>query len=354
MTNKNDKAGKSNKSFDDAFDNISNDSESISYVSKDSKDAILIDQLSNTELAQFFSRFGRDEGIVEPDDRGELREVKNAVIIPIGFPATGKSMWLSSLFWYASSAGGPFSVAGDLKDPIYSQGQARKKIMEDTFANEGDLIGINIKGTLDIIGLNITPNKSKIPTLKLTLLDLAGEDISKIEKNNGKEFTNRIETVFNGLQVNSSRVIFVLLTPFNPAKLSTDSKVSDSEGHNREDNLHLTFLQYLSQKQPNLYANSTIFMIVSQWDTNSNPNLRVEDYIKKNRPKVFSYIQNKDVIYGEYSIGRILTQSELDGTVSQRIVHRDKVYPYKFWKEIYFQITGRDLDKKPWWQRLFS
>ena len=339
MTNKNEKPSKNSNSFDAAFDNISTDNSGQQAAPSETYDTISIENLSNTELAQLFSSLGRENN--------------SAVVIPIGFPAAGKSMWLSSLFWYASSAGAPFSIE-PISNGVYAKGEDKRQEMVTKFSNQGDLIPVNIKGTLDLIRLTLEPNKNGIPKLDLTLLDLAGEDISRIEKNNGREFTEKIETVFNGLQVNNSRVIFVLLTPFRPARLDTDSRVSDLEGHNREDKLHVTFLQYLSQKQPNLYANSKVFMIVSQWDTNSNPALRVEDYIRNNRPQVFSYIQNKDVIYGEYSIGRVLTQGERDGSISQSIAYRDEVYPYRFWKEMYVQITGRDLDKKPWWQRLFS
>lgn len=339
MTNKNDKTPKNSNSFDAAFDNISADKDVQQVNHSETNQSISIDNLSNTELAQLFSSLGRENN--------------SAVVIPIGFPAAGKSMWLSSLFWYASSGGAPFSI-DPISHSIYAKGDDKRQEMVTKFSNQGDLIPVNIKGTLDLIRLQLDPNKPKIPNLDLTLLDLAGEDISRIEKSNGREFTDKIETVFNGLQVNNSRVIFVLLTPFKPARLDTDSRVSDLEGHNREDKLHVTFLQYLSQKQPNLYANSKVFMIVSQWDTNSDPALRVEDYIRINRPQVFNYIQNKDVIYGEYSIGRVLTQNERDGTISQSIAYRDENYPYRFWKEMYVQITGHDLDKKPWWQRLFS
>ncbi|MHA8085396.1 hypothetical protein U8695_07440 [Aquirufa antheringensis] len=297
------------------------------------------EDLTLTELAQYFSTL---------DQKGF-----DATLIPIGFPAAGKSMWLSSLLWYAQKGGAPFSQ-DVLDSEFFKEGSIALRNMVDSFSADGALYQATAKGTLDLIGIDITPYKTSVPPIRLAFLDLAGEDVKNIDTLNGGEFTAKIDAVLNGLQINNSPVIFVLITPFNPAKYSTDSRVSESEGHHREDALHYSFLNYLEQHQPNLMASSKIFMIVSQWDKNPNPNLSVEDYIRLNRSSVYNYIQNKDVIYGQYSVGRILSQKEQSGETSQRIASRDTFHPYKFWKETYMQITGKDLDKKPWWQRLFS
>ena len=297
------------------------------------------EDLTLTELAQYFSTL---------DDKGF-----DATLIPIGFPAAGKSMLLSSLLWYAQKGGAPFSQ--DVLDSEYfKEGSIILRNMVDRFSANGNLYQATAKGTLDLIGIDISPLKSNIPPIRLAFLDLAGEDVKNIDTLNGGEFTAKIDAVLNGLQINSSPVIFMLITPFNPAKYSTDSKVSDMEGHQREDALQYSFLNYLEQHQPNLVASSKIIMIVSQWDMNPNPEIDVEEYFHKNRPSVYNYIKNKNVIYGQYSIGNILNQKELTGETSQRIASRNTFYPNKLWKELYFQITGKELDKKSWWQRLFS
>ena len=296
------------------------------------------DELNLTELAQYFSSL---------DQKGF-----DATIIPIGFPAAGKSMLLSSLLWYAQKGEPPFSQ--DILDSEYfREGSIVLRNMVDRFSTNGSLYQTTAKGTLDLIGIDITPLKSSIPPIRLAFLDLAGEDVKNIDTLNGGKFTAKIDAVLNGLQINKSPVIFALITPYTPARYSTDSRVSDTEGHMREDALHHSFLNYLEQHQPNLIASSKIFIIVSQWDKNPNPNLKVEEYIRLNRQSVYNYIQNKDVIYGHYSIGRILNQQENNGATTQRIAFRDRSSPYKLWKEIYFQIVSKDLDKKPWWKRIF-
>lgn len=297
------------------------------------------EDLTLTELAQYFSSL---------DDKGF-----DATLIPIGFPAAGKSMLLSSLLWYAQKGGAPFTQ--DVLDLEYfKEGSIVLRNMVDRFSADGNLYQATARGTLDLIGIDISPIKSSIPPIRLAFLDLAGEDVKNIDTLNGGEFTAKIDAVLNGLQINNSPVIFMLITPFNPAKYSTDSKVSDIEGHQREDALHYSFLNYLEQHQPNLVSSSNIIMIVSQWDMNPNPNLSVEEYIQKNRPSVHNYIKNKNVYYGQYSIGKILNQKEKTGETSQRIASRNSFYPDKLWKEIYYQITGTELDKKSLWQRLFS
>ncbi len=320
-------------------ESISKSTKSIQERPKGTTRKSFSEDLSLTELAQYFSTL---------DQKGF-----DATLIPIGFPAAGKSLWLSSLLWYAQKGGAPFSQ--DILDSeFFKEGSIAMRNMVDRFSLDGDLYLTNAKGTLDLIGIDITPFKTSVPPIRLAFLDLAGEDVKNIDTLNGGEFTAKIDAVLNGLQINNSPVIFVLITPFNPAKYSTDSRVSDAEGHQREDALHYSFLNYLEQHQPNLMASSKIFMIVSQWDKNPNPNLSVEEYIRVNRQSVYNYIQNKDVIYGQYSVGRILSQKEKNGETTQRIASRDTFHPYKFWKEVYMQITGKDLDKKPWWQRLFS
>lgn len=326
------------------LDSISKESITKSVIANSGKSNLnerksFSDDLTLTELAQYFASL---------DQKGF-----DATVIPIGFPAAGKSMLLSSLLWYSQKGEPPFSQ--DILDYEYfKEGSIALRNMVDRFSADGDLYQTTAKGTLDLIGIDITPFKESIPPIRLAFLDLAGEDVKNIDTLSGGAFTAKIDAVLNGLQINQSPVIFVLITPFSPKKLSSDSRVSDSEGHMREDALLHSFLNYLEQHQPNLIASSKIFIIVSQWDMNTNSNLSVEDYIRINRQSVHNYIQNKDVVYGQYSIGRILNQQEKNGETTQRIASRDTFHPYKLWKEIYVQITGKDLDKKPWWKRIFS
>ena len=301
------------------LDSISKESISRSSKSNVSDRKSFSDDLTLTELAQYFSSLDQKEF--------------DATIIPIGFPAAGKSMLLSSLLWYSQKGEPPFSQ--DILDSGYfKEGSIALRNMVDRFSADGDLYQTTAKGTLDLIGIDITPLKTSVPPIRLAFLDLAGEDVKNIDTLKGGKFTAKIDAVLNGLQINKSPVIFALITPFTPARYSTDSRVSDSEGHSREDALHHSFLNYLEQHQPNLIASSKIFIIVSQWDMNPNPNLTVEEYIRLNRQSVYNYIQNKDVIYGQYSIGRILNQKESNGATTQRIASRDTFHPYKLWKEI--------------------
>jgi hypothetical protein len=119
-----------------------------------------------------------------------------------------------------------------------------------------------------------------LPQLNLAFLDLAGEDIKKIKTNEGAEFSSKINAVFNGLKVNNSPVVFALITPFEPAQKDNESL---QNAHDREDALHYDFLNYMQQNQPVLLRNSTFFIIVSQWDKNTNAKIDVETFIREKR-----------------------------------------------------------------------
>lgn len=291
------------------------------------------------EIAEVFAHFGSEE-------EGRV------TVIPIGFPAAGKSLFLSSLLHYAKNATAEklFRILPESKFP-FDKGRIAFDEMVDYF-HKGELYGATATGTVDLIGLDIIPTNEKLNTLKISFLDLAGEDIQKIKVSDNSEFTGKIKAVLNGLQVNDAPTIFTLITPFEPA--GSTGFGSNSEAHNREDTLHFDFLSFLEREQPEIFKNSKIFIIVSQWDKNKNSQLTIEEYIQKNRPAVYTFVKNLNVIWGSYSVGRLLVQSDETGKAYQKLITRNEEYPENFWKKLYQVCTGDDLDHKTFWQKLFS
>ena len=290
--------------------------------------------LSVHDISRVFVDFGRDN---------------RTVVIPIGFPQAGKSLLLSSLMYYARKGKDTLFRTNLENNFPFDKGRIATDQMVNYF-DRGKPYEATQTGTLDLIGINIKPAKSNLPELNLAFLDLAGEDIKNIKTSEGAVFTDKINAVFNGLKIDSSPIIFALITPFKPAK--TD-KESEQDAHDREDALHYDFLNYIKQDQPHLLNNSKFFIVVSQWDKNSNTSQSVEDFIREKRPSIYAYVKSSTVIWGQYSIGQILV-SNVNGINVQEIVRINHDYPARFWKKLYAVCTGKDLDPKSFWQKLFS
>ena len=298
------------------------------------KNRAFLQDLNDHDVARVFTRFGSDN---------------RHLIVPIGFPQAGKSMLLSSLMYYARKGNDTLFRTNIENDFPFDKG----RIATDNMVNDldkGRPYEATQKGTLDLIGINIHPNKTKLPSLKLAFLDLAGEDIKNIKTSESAEFTDKINAVFNGVKLDNSPVIFVLITPFDPPKKDLESS---SDAHAREDALHYDFLNYMHQNQPELMRSSKFFVVVSQWDKNTDRTLTVESFIKNNRESIFNYVKNSNVVWGEFSIGKLLV-SNVNGINMQSIEKINFNYPSRFWKKLYNICTNKDLDHKTWFEKLFG
>lgn len=299
------------------------------------KNSSQLKDLNDHEIAKVFTEFKRDNRIA---------------VIPIGFPQAGKSLMISSLMHYARKCEDVLFKTTLENDSIFYSGRIVVDNMVELFGKEDTLIGSTEAGTLDLIGINIKPTNSKLPNLNLGFLDLAGEDIKNIKNSERASFTDKINAIFNGLKIDNTPIIFLLITPFEPALLKGESYY---DSHNREDTLHYDFLNYIEVSQPQLLRQSKFFIVVSQWDKNPNEKDNVEDFIREYRPSIYNYVKNSPVIWGEYSVGQILV-SKINGTNFSSLVRRNIIYPSRFWKKLYTVCTGKNLDQKTWIEKLFG
>lgn len=293
-----------------------------------------LSDLNVQQIARVFTDFGKQNRVLA---------------IPIGFPQAGKSLLLSSLMYYARKGEDTLFRTNLENDFPFDKGRLAADQMVDYF-NKGKLYQSTEKGSLDLIGIDVKPSKGDLPNLNLAFLDLAGEDIKGIKTSEGAVFTDKINAVFNGVKIDNSPIVFILITPFEPAK--KDNETSQN-AHDREDALHYDFLNYIKQNQPELLNNSKFFIVVSQWDRNSNTQLDVETFIREKRPSIYNYVKNSTVVWGEYSIGKLL-ESKIDGVQIQEIVRINYEYPSRFWKKMYQICTNKNLDKKSFWEKLFG
>ena len=321
---------------------LKSESESAAATPAVKKEVRFLSDLDNHKVAQVFI---------------DLMEENRQVIIPIGFPQAGKTQLISSLMFYAikgKDKNAPIPFRSDLKiDFPFNQGRIEVDRMIRYYEKK-ELAPATTANSLNLIGIDIRPDKAKLPPLKLALLDVAGEDVQKIKIDKEGRFTRKIDAILGGLTLSESPIIFVLITPYKPSVFSDETpKMADD----REDTLHYDFLNYITEKQPELLKKAVFFIIVSQWDRKPvDEKQTVESFIRTKRQKLFNYIKNTNVIWGEYSIGKILPPiSNDDGSTSSPTLERINLeYPSKFWKKLYQVCTDKKLDNKTLWQKMFD
>lgn len=321
---------------------------SIPDTSKAPPKKAFLENLTNKEIAQVFA-----------DEESTFITENRVLVIPIGFPQAGKSLLLASLLYYARKGDVKNSVPLPFKTNVLNQwpfdkGRIAMDQMINSFTDKKELYAGTAKGTLDLIGIDIHPVK-KLPSLPLAFLDLAGEDIQGIKTTQGAAFTDKINAVFNGVKLDGTPLIFMLITPFEPAKKDNES---NKDAHAREDALHYDFLNYMAMEQKELISNAKFFIIVSQWDKNSDPKLDVETYIREKRPSIYQYVKSSTVVWGEYSIGKLLETKMEDENgnsyIDQQLQRINYEYPSRFWKKLYQICTNKNLDQKSFWEKLFG
>ena len=307
-----------------------------------------LEKLSTKDIARVFA-----------DEDSTFIKDKRVLVVPIGFPQAGKSLLLSSLLYYARVGDEKNSIPMPFKSNVINQwpfdkGRIANDEMIRSFTKKKELYAGTQKGTLDLIGIDIHPVKN-LPYLPVAFLDLAGEDIKGIKTSEGSAFTDKINAVFNGIKLDGSPVVFLLITPFDPARKDNESS---KDAHAREDTLHYDFLNFMDMEQSQLVQNAKFFVIVSQWDKNTDKNLDVETFIREKRPSIYQYVKNSTVVWGEYSIGKLL-ETEMEDEkgnkyIDQELKRINYEYPSRFWKKLYQICTNKNLDQKSFWEKIFG
>ena len=175
----------------------------------------------------------------------------------------------------------------------------------------------------DFIGINIVPYNKNLSILKLAFVHIAGEHYRKIT--NGKT-NQQLELLLKCSTF--ANPTFFLITPYK------------SFEEHLEDELHSSFINHLKANMPKIYKIAKIYVIVSQWDKNME-DLEITKYLELYRPKLFNSIKNnKQIIYGEYSIGNVI---ELSKEPFQYVTHINSEYPNSLLNFIYKSYTNKNL-----------
>ncbi|NDV83909.1 hypothetical protein [Bacteroides sp. 51] len=291
-----------------------------------------LDTLGENEIINIFDEFIKE---------------KRQIVIPIGFPAAGKSLFLSSLMYYAERNSDKKWNGNSLSAYPFEQGNLSRDTMIKYFDDKA-AYPVTASGTLDLIGINLKPSSNKLPELKLAFVDLAGEDLRNFRADKRNNLNPKITAIFKACRL--TKPIFCLITPY-------DSRL----GHAEENSLFANFLSYISEDKNGfnpLYQQAKYIAVVSQWDKNINAKKEdAESYIKSHRPALHTEIEGRDkhqFAFGEYSVGVLEDTRDRNGQPVVLIRRIANDYPHNFWCSLYKLATNKSLDSKSWLAKLFG
>ncbi|MCQ2337892.1 MAG: hypothetical protein MJ001_03070 [Paludibacteraceae bacterium] len=271
-------------------------------------------------------------------DIGQRIRNGRRLIIPIGLPQSGKSMFIASLIAYAFGTAKHerscnFSVVGDwyasnVKTII--DALDKSTVLPTTTADYMTIIDIDMQSCY------------RGKSVEVTLIDFSGEDIERIvgiRPDDDQKSAAKIMKILSACV--ARKAIFAILSPIDE-KMVKIGVTSDFDA--REDRNMTSFINNLKRTNPKLYNMTKFLIILTKWDKLPN-SISPERYLQKHRNTLYSEYSGYKRSYGliPYSVGDV---------VGKTIIQISLRSPKNFWYTLYRWCTGKHV--LPWWKRLFS
>jgi hypothetical protein len=261
------------------------------------------------------------------------------LIIPIGLPQAGKSMFIASLIAYAFKR--------DVKEDnscnfahVFPREHSGVKNITDAL-DKGDVLPSTRPNEITIIDLDMKSRYRKRP-IKITLIDLSGEDIERLTGKRADDSDGTAAKIEKILAACIARkAIFAILTPVD-ANMTEVGEVSQFDTD--EDTEMKMFIDKIRNNNPQLYRLTKFLMVVTKWDTLPK-RIDTAIYLKLHRNQLYNEYSSNSKSYGliPYSVGNV---------VSNTIINIILRSPKNFWYTLYRWCTGKHV--LPWWKRIFS
>ena len=261
------------------------------------------------------------------------------LIIPIGFPQSGKSMFIASLIAYAfrRNTNEDNSCNFNVTDGMDTYGVStilealdKKTVLPSTRPDEMTIIDLDMESSY---------RKKRV---RISLLDFSGEDINRLVgvlKDDEQGSANKIGEIMAACI--AQRAIFACLTPVDE-HMQEFGMISDFD---RAEDTHMhSFITSLKTQNPRLYNMTKILLIATKWDKLPG-RISPEKYLKLHRNNLYNEYSGYSRSYGliPYSVGDV---------VKNTIIRMSLRSPKNFWYTLYRWCTGKHV--LPWWIRIFS
>lgn len=262
------------------------------------------------------------------------------LIIPIGLPQAGKSMFIASLIAYAFRRDQKQDNSCNFMH-VFPQEVSGVKNITDALDNR-TVLPTTTKDFITIIDLNMK-SRYRDRIIKITLIDLSGEDIQSLVEGNineqNKETIDKINHILAACI--AKRAIFAVLTPVDE-RIQEIGQLSDFD--TKEDTKMKAFIDKIRVENPGLYNLTKFLIVITKWDKLPK-HISSTKFLQIHRNQLYLEYSSNSKSYGliPYSVGNV---------VGETIMNIILQSPKNFWYTLYRWCTGKHV--LPWWKRLFS
>jgi hypothetical protein len=274
----------------------------------------------------------RREQVTEAQQISYLENKETNFVFIFGKRAAGKTVITASLLNYLSSHCDFGTLVGIYDESSQSSNDGRRTLetIRRKFS-EKRLPARTDQGSLTEIDIKFDPlNKSK-RSLWLTFLEMAGEDLEKVDlnENSRSQFPTNIDVFF---KANNLSMIFILVTSHNEAY--------------KDDSLMVQFLDYIISRDAR-FQNSRILLLISQWDTFQGV-IELEDFLKTRMPLTFARLRKNTNAFRHFSIGRVAKVDDEDFIREYDSEPAEEVFHW-----LYRTLTGESLKSRWEWLKKY-
>lgn len=266
-------------------------------------------------------------------------EHKSRLIIPIGLPQAGKSMFIASLIGYAFGVDDKEDNSCNFRSMAPHSVTGIQTII-DALDNKSVLPATR-PGEMTIIDLKMESCYRK-QDVKVSLIDFSGEDIQSLISGNSPDNQETVEKINKILAACIARkAIFAILTP-------VDEKMTDvtavSQFDKDEAASMKSFINFIENTNRKLFLKTKFLITITKWDKLPEY-MAPSKYLQNHRKQLYNEYKSNKKSYGllPYSVGNV---------VGDTIINIDLHSPKNFWYTLYRWTTG--LHVLPWWKRWFS
>jgi hypothetical protein len=268
-----------------------------------------------------------------------LQQMDSHFIFPVGWATVGKTVAFYSMLRHLKTENSPGQLhpfnsnweavdkTTDILKEVSLMFQDGKLPRETPYVLGQDPLGFNFTRQANY---EFVPKKSGFPNLRMTFVDLSGENY--VEFIQHEKLPPGVDVFF---KADGLSLTFLLMTTTERAA--------------KDDYLFSLFLDHVA-KHDAQFRKARAVIILTKWDEYGGRQTP-ENFVREWMPMTFAHTRNPANAIMSFSIGKIDT--EADGK-TQWLKKFESKNADELFKWIYQSITGKNLDKKSWWQRLLK
>jgi hypothetical protein len=268
-----------------------------------------------------------------------LEQMESHFIFPFGVAHSGKTVAMASLIHYMSGIDSqgklhawesPYAAADETQKFISEVNRvfSKKKFPHRTFFknNEERTRQINVE---------FTPDDRSRESLRMTFVDMAGDDHQQFAWSDGAtKLPPDIEIFFQARKLD---ITFMLVTRHQDAS--------------KDDVGMVTFLNHLIMRN-SAFKHARVLILVSNWDTYSGTS-SVSEFVQKWMPATYAKTRDPHNAMINFTIGSVGQVSE-GGSDMPFIQEYDPQPAKRVLHWLYKSLTGQELNHVPFWKKFLK